>query len=962
MEREREREREKERVFRTRDRDRDRDHDRARSRDIERERERERRNVPAIQLPSPPGGRRGVGGGDGRGEDYHRNKDLEFDRLGRMPIPPLLTKSSGGSGSGSGSGSVQRQNIGRRGSSTSPRYGDREIIARDREGEYGRNTDLGTGNGYPIEEEDDYRRGSRYESMTGASTAAAHGTTKDSHQTALQLAGFQPYYPSEGYDDRGILDNATPTRGYLIVHASSGGEEGRGSSRARSAGSGPSPPLSQSRTNTGRTPGGGGIPLAGLLHEDEEDSRYGYQAQAQQQRRSSPKHSKRSDESQGTERGGGKTRDREREKDRAKERDRRRDRSFSDSDVEVLQAPAIGRHPSLSNGKGNGNDSSNSNGHGANHHAGTTLHDDPLSLENIKKQFEKEKKLRAKQHAARVTEWEHRRVIMLSQLVQEERRRSSTLTAEGRMGSETAPMPKKSKSKRAPAVVDIDDELMGLAGEGGEDDRRSNADDEEIDELGSQKGNGDVPESSPPPLDPAQKALQDALAEHEAMEYRTKGMRNKDGTLRKKPGPPKGIKKGQSKREYLEESAKERLFGRREDDEASDVASGSIVVGKNKKRRLNPLTSEMGSQMGSRASSPVVKRDRGEYGEEGMDVDQAIEGILGSDSELGGRSSRRPGNTRQHSMISGDHNGKDPYDYDEPEIELRHVPPPWQPSPSGRSYPPALFTLDGREYGSPPPGEPLSNHTAFYRANAVELLQYDIWRGIATRQIPQMYRYVRDAIGNKQDNAKKVAALCARQPRRQAAREKRTLKDQQGRARKAAREATAFWRKNEREEIENRKRMEKLELERAKAAEAAKEKEMAARRLNYLLSSGEMYSKLMQKKIRTDEAMDSAGNTTPVVEEEQDSGLDDDDLDADGEADEDIDIEAEGEMTEEAVKKQAARRAKAIMQSTKRKAAAFDKQVMAERDEVLGDQADDAEDGTDKACESESIIRTTYCG
>lgn len=66
------------------------------------------------------------------------------------------------------------------------------------------------------------------------------------------------------------------------------------------------------------------------------------------------------------------------------------------------------------------------------------------------------------------------------------------------------------------------------------------------------------------------------------------------------------------------------------------------------------------------------------------------------------------------------------------------------------------------------------------------------------------------------------------------------------------RQAAAYWKKNEKEEIEQRKRAEREAIEKARADEAAREKARAAKRLQFLLDSGETYSKLMLKKIKSE--------------------------------------------------------------------------------------------------------------
>jgi hypothetical protein len=61
-----------------------------------------------------------------------------------------------------------------------------------------------------------------------------------------------------------------------------------------------------------------------------------------------------------------------------------------------------------------------------------------------------------------------------------------------------------------------------------------------------------------------------------------------------------------------------------------------------------------------------------------------------------------------------------------------------------------------------------------------------------------------------------------------------------------------YWKKNEKDEVESRKKAEREAIEQAKAVEAAREKRRAERKLNFLLSSGELYSHFMQKKIKSE--------------------------------------------------------------------------------------------------------------
>jgi DNA helicase INO80 len=60
-------------------------------------------------------------------------------------------------------------------------------------------------------------------------------------------------------------------------------------------------------------------------------------------------------------------------------------------------------------------------------------------------------------------------------------------------------------------------------------------------------------------------------------------------------------------------------------------------------------------------------------------------------------------------------------------------------------------------------------------------------------------------------------------------------------------QATAYWKKAEKEEVELRKKAEREALERARVEEAERERQRAAKRLQFLLDSGETYSKIRSK-------------------------------------------------------------------------------------------------------------------
>ncbi|KAI9844343.1 MAG: putative DNA helicase ino80 [Sclerophora amabilis] len=131
---------------------------------------------------------------------------------------------------------------------------------------------------------------------------------------------------------------------------------------------------------------------------------------------------------------------------------------------------------------------------------------------------------------------------------------------------------------------------------------------------------------------------------------------------------------------------------------------------------------------------------------------------------------------------------------------------------------------------------------------------YDqIWRDIARKDIPRVYRIKENSLQTKQNNLRKTAQLASKEARRWQLRTNKSMKDVQARAKRTMREMMSFWKRNEREERDLRRMAEKQEFENAKKAEADREANRQKRKLNFLISQTELYSHFIGHKIKTDE-------------------------------------------------------------------------------------------------------------
>ncbi|KAF2012563.1 hypothetical protein BU24DRAFT_254385 [Aaosphaeria arxii CBS 175.79] len=169
---------------------------------------------------------------------------------------------------------------------------------------------------------------------------------------------------------------------------------------------------------------------------------------------------------------------------------------------------------------------------------------------------------------------------------------------------------------------------------------------------------------------------------------------------------------------------------------------------------------------------------------------------------------------------------------------------------------------------APAPTGPQSS----FNSPAFNNLMAQIWKDIARKDIPKVYRVKENSMNTKQSNLRKTAQLASKEARRWQMRTNKSQKDTQARAKRSMREMLNFWKKNERDERDQRKMAEKAELDNAKKAEAEREANRQKRKLNFLISQTELFSHFIGKKVRTDEIerstddAETAAATAPTTE------------------------------------------------------------------------------------------------
>ncbi|EEQ86916.1 DNA helicase INO80 [Blastomyces dermatitidis ER-3] len=144
--------------------------------------------------------------------------------------------------------------------------------------------------------------------------------------------------------------------------------------------------------------------------------------------------------------------------------------------------------------------------------------------------------------------------------------------------------------------------------------------------------------------------------------------------------------------------------------------------------------------------------------------------------------------------------------------------------------------------------------TTPFESKAYNGLYESIWREIARKDVPKVYRIKVTSLSTRQENLRKTAQLASKQARKWQERTNKSMKDTQARAKRTMREMMSFWKRNEREERDLRRMAERQELELAKKAEADREAIRQKRKLNFLISQTELYSHFIGRKIKTSQA------------------------------------------------------------------------------------------------------------
>ncbi|PGH15786.1 hypothetical protein AJ79_02166 [Helicocarpus griseus UAMH5409] len=157
-----------------------------------------------------------------------------------------------------------------------------------------------------------------------------------------------------------------------------------------------------------------------------------------------------------------------------------------------------------------------------------------------------------------------------------------------------------------------------------------------------------------------------------------------------------------------------------------------------------------------------------------------------------------------------------------------------------------------------------------FESKAYNALYESIWREIARKDVPRVYRIKANSLNTRQENLRKTAQLASKQARKWQERTNKSMKDTQARAKRTMREMMSFWKRNEREERDLRRMAERQELELAKKAEADREANRQKRKLNFLISQTELYSHFIGRKIKTNEAEQT--DETAVVDTNTDIG------------------------------------------------------------------------------------------
>ena len=166
--------------------------------------------------------------------------------------------------------------------------------------------------------------------------------------------------------------------------------------------------------------------------------------------------------------------------------------------------------------------------------------------------------------------------------------------------------------------------------------------------------------------------------------------------------------------------------------------------------------------------------------------------------------------------------------------------------------------------------EPAPPPQTAYTSKGFHQIYEQIWKDVARKDVPKVYRIKEQSLAQKQSNLRKTAQLAGKEARRWQLRTNKSMKDVQARSKRSMREEMGFWKRNEREERDLRRVAERQEIENARKAEADREANRQKRKLNFLISQTEIFSHFVGKKVKTDEverSTDSVDPTAPKTEQ-----------------------------------------------------------------------------------------------
>ena len=154
--------------------------------------------------------------------------------------------------------------------------------------------------------------------------------------------------------------------------------------------------------------------------------------------------------------------------------------------------------------------------------------------------------------------------------------------------------------------------------------------------------------------------------------------------------------------------------------------------------------------------------------------------------------------------------------------------------------------------------------TTTYSSKGFQQIHEQIWKDLARKDAPKVYRIKDQSLAQKQSNLRKTAQLGGKEARRWQQRTNKSMKDVQARSKRNMREMMSFWKRNEREERDLRRMAEKQEHEKAKKAEVEREENRQKRKLDFLIRQTALFAHFVSKKTKTDEierSTDTAGVT-----------------------------------------------------------------------------------------------------